>query len=150
MIDRRIRFWFLIVGCAFSFVWSPAFSQSNDRVPNERDQFIAVLEWSVDRQSEYVWPFASLKPARFRSVRMVVDQMPRAFPENSRRSVAVSAGRTLNVNGRPLPRSPRTGGREGYQIDLVEGRLRFTFSLPAGYKLDQQNAMIRLRLYRVE
>ena len=140
---------------------SPAVSQSFERnvggqpfseKVDQRDQFIAALEWSVDKQTEYVWPFESIKPAPFKSVRMLVEQMPRAWRERggARGSSSLSAYRSLKVNGNRLPRPQRNGSREEFRVYLEKGRLRFSFSVPDGFRLDTQSAIVRISLYRAE
>jgi hypothetical protein len=160
MTNERISLSRVFVLCCLLLLSCPtASSQSIDRgavqktffeTVAERDQFIAALEWSVDKQKEYVWPFESMRPARYASVRLVIDQMPRAWPESgsSKGSVSLSASRSLLVNGNKLPKPQRSGSREDYLVDLVDGRLRFSFVVPPGLKLDNQNSIIRIRLYR--
>lgn len=119
---------------------------------DQKDQFIAAFEWSVEKQTDYVWPFESIKPAPFKSVRMLVEQMPRAWPERggARGSTSLSAYRSLKVNGNRLPRPQRNDSREEFRVYLEKGRLRISFSVPAGFKLDTRSAIVRIRLYRTE
>jgi hypothetical protein len=116
---------------------------------DQEDEFIAVFEWSVEKQTDYVWPFESIKPAPFKSVRMFVEQMPRAWPDRggARDSSSLSAYRSLKVNGNRLPRPQRNGSREEFRVYLEKGRLRISFSVPAGFKLDTKSAIVRIRLY---
>ncbi len=153
--------WFGALGCTLLISWSPAFSQSVDRnlvevvlteSAEQRGQFIAAFEWSVDKSGEYVWPFESIRPAPYESVRMLVEQMPRAWPEKgkTRGSIPLSAYRSLRVNGNWLPKPQRTAGyQEEFRVYLVKGRLRFSFSVPYGFKLDPRNTIIRIKLNRV-
>lgn len=159
--QRRSLTRFLALCCLLLLSCSPLASQSPDRgfgeksfvgAFDQRDQFIAALEWSVDKQTEYVWPFESIKPAGYAQVRLLIDQMPRAWSErgNTRGSIPLSAARSLIVNGNKLPRPQRGSSREEYRVSLVDGRLRFSLNVPSGFKLDPQNAVIRIRLYRTE
>jgi hypothetical protein len=152
---------FVALCCALICSCLPVLSQSLDRslthkatteMVMQKDQFIAALEWSVEKQTNYVWPFESIKPAPFRSVRMLVEQMPRAWPEkgSSRGSISLSAHSSLKVNGNRLPKPQRRGSGEEFRVYLEKGRLRFSFSLPSGFKLDPQDAIIRISLYRAD
>ena len=134
---------FLALCCLLLLLRSPAVSQSFERDVgtksftekiDHRDLFIAALEWSVDKQTDYVWPFESIKPAPFKSVRMLVEQMPRAWPDRggARDSSSLSAHGSLKVNGNRLPRPQRNGSREEFRVYLEKGRLRLAFSVPAG------------------
>ena len=158
--------WLEAVGCVVLLSCSIAVSQSIDHNLaqkafaesaeteglDQKDQFIAAFEWSVEKQTDYVWPFESIKPAPFRSVQMLVEQMPRAWPERggARDSSSLSAYRSLKVNGNRLPRPQRNGSREEFRVYLEKGRLRISFSVPAGFKLDTRSAIVRIRLYRAE
>jgi hypothetical protein len=151
----------LVLCWALPFSCAPALSQSLDRsftheaateMVMQKDQFIAAFEWSVEKQTNYVWPFESIKPAPFKSVRMLVEQMPRAWPEkgSSRGSISLSAYSSLKVNGNKLPKPQRRGAGEEFRVYLEKGRLRFSFSVPSGFKLDPQDAIIRISLYRAD
>ena len=120
---------------------------------SQHDQFIAAIQWSVQKKQDYVWPFESLKPAPYQSVLMVVEQMPRAWSDkgDSQSSVPLPAYRFLQLFGRRMPRPQRRiGSREEFKVGLEGGRLRLSFSMPSGYKLDPDYTTIRVRLYRVE
>ena len=158
--------WLGAVGCVVLLSCSIAVSQSIDHNLahktftesgrteglDQKDLFIAAFEWSVEKQPDYVWPFESIKSAPFKSVRMLVEQMPRAWPERggARGSTSLSAYRSLKVNGNRLPRPQRSGSREEFRVYLEKGRLRISFSVPAGFKLDTQSTIVRIRLYRAE
>jgi len=158
--------WLKAAGCLVLLSWSIVLSQSVEHNlaqkaftesvhsggVDQRDEFIAAFEWSVQRQTDYVWPFESIKPAPFKSVRMLVEQMPRAWPDRggARESSSLSAHRSLKVNGNRLPRPQRNGSREEFRVYLEKGRLRLSFSVPAGFKLDTRSAIVRIRLYRAE
>ena len=158
--------WLKVAGCPVLLSCSIVLSQSvehnldqkaftesaHSEGVDQRDEFIAAFEWSVHKQSDYIWPFESIKPAPFKSVRMSVEQMPRAWPERggARGSTSLSAYRSLKVNGNRLPRPQRNGSREEFRVYLEKGRLRISFSLPSGFKLDSQSATVRIRLYRAE
>ena len=118
---------------------------------NQKGQFIVAFNWSLDVGREYVWPFESMRPAPYDSVWMVIETMPRFWPEKNpgKRSISIPAYRLLRVNGRTLPRLHRIAGSEEFRIPLDRGRLRLSFSLPSGFKLDPQYAMIRVRLHKV-
>ena len=119
---------------------------------DQEGEFIAAFEWSVEKQTDYVWPFESIKPAPFKSVRMLVEQMPRAWPTRGRvrDSSSLSAYRSLKVNGNRLPKPQRNGAREEFRVYLEKGRLRISFSVPSGFKVEPKSAMVRVRLYRAE
>lgn len=159
--QRGPRRSFIALGCTLALSWSPALSQSVDyciaesvplRETDRRGQFIAAFDWSVDRSSNYIWPFESMGPAPYKSIWMVVERMPSAWPDRGRTkgAISLSAYRSLRVNGQSLPRPERvSGSQEGFQVSLVKGRLRFFFSVPAGFKLDTRNTTIRIKLYQV-
>jgi len=158
--------WLGAVGCLILLSGSIVVTQSVDRNlaqrdftgradterVDQKDLFIAAFDWSVEKQTDYVWPFESIKPAPFKSVRMSVERMPRAWPERGggRGSASLSAYRSLKVNGNRLPRPQRNGSREEFRVYLEKGRLRISFYLPPGFKLDTQSAIVRIRLYRAE
>jgi hypothetical protein len=139
----------------------PTFSQSVDRnfaesvstgEVDRRGQFIAAFDWSADRSSDYLWPFESMGPAPYKSIWMVVEKMPSAWTERGRAKGAIplSAYRSLRVNGQSLPKPQRVGrSQEEFRVSLVNGRLRFSFSVPSGFKLDPRNTTIRIKLYQV-
>ncbi|MCM3871823.1 MAG: hypothetical protein ND895_14165 [Pyrinomonadaceae bacterium] len=138
----------------------PAFSQSVDRnfaesvsksETDRRRQFIAAFDWSVDRSSDYIWPFESMGPAPYKSLWMVVEKMPSVWTERGKAKSAIplSAYRSLRVNGHSLPRPQVSGSQEEFRVTLVNGRLRFSFSVPSGFRLDAKNTMIRIKLYQV-
>ena len=157
---QTIFSWFGVLVFTVSLGRSPAFSQSRSWNPGEPvvenleepGEFIAAFDWSVERSRNFVWPFESLKPAPFDSVWLVVESMPRAWPEkrNGKTSVPLSASCCLHVNGRALPKAQGvTNSQKGFRIPLEQGRLRFAFSLPAGFKLDSRYTLIRIKLYQV-
>lgn len=155
------RRWFVAAVCTLVLSSLPAFAQFVDSDVSEsvsasekdrRGQFIAAFDWSVDRSSEYIWPFESMGPAPYKSIWMVVEKMPSAWADRGRPKGATSlpAYRSLRVNGQSLPRPQRvTGSQEEFRVSLVNGRLRFSFSVPSGFKLDSKNTMIRIKLYQV-
>jgi hypothetical protein len=62
----------------------------------------------------------------------------------------LSAHRSLRVNAQSLPKPLQvSGSQEGFRISLVNGRLRFSFAVPSGFKLDPKNRLIRIKLYQV-
>ena len=155
--------WLSVLGFILLLGWSTAFSQARSWQPVEpaaeklveQREFIAAFEWSVERSRDFVWPFKSLPPAPFDSVWMVVESMPRAWPERrgdkpgDKSSVLLSAYRCLQVNGRSLPKSRGVAdSQREFRISLEQGRLRVLFSLPSGFKLDSQYPLIRIRLYQ--
>lgn len=143
----------LLVGCLFTLLpgqnWS-ANHRAAER-PADRGEFIAAFDWSVERSHNFVWPFESLQQAPFNSVWMVVESMPRAWPgkRGDKSSVPLSAYCCLQVNGRSLPRPRRgTDSQKEFRIPLEQGRLRFSFLLPSGFRLDSRHTLIRMKLYR--
>jgi hypothetical protein len=150
--------WFSVLGFTLLLGCSTAFSQSRSWKPGapvaenlaEHGAFMAAFGWSVERSRNFVWPFESLPPAPFDSVWMVVESMPRAWPEKrgGKSPVPLSAYCCLQVNGRSLPRPPRVTEKE-FRISLERGRLRLSFSLPSGFRLDASYPLIRIRLYQV-
>ncbi|HEX7296907.1 MAG TPA: hypothetical protein VF251_14225 [Pyrinomonadaceae bacterium] len=120
---------------------------------SRHNQFIAAFEWSVQKKPDYVWPFESLKPVPYQSVLMVVEQMPRAWSDrsDSQTSTPLPAYKFLQLFGRRLPRPQRrSASGEEFKVGLEGGRLRLSFSMPSGYKLDPDYTTIRVRLYQVE
>lgn len=136
-----------------------AASQSRSSNPNEtahdngvdQGRFIAAFEWSVERNRNYVWPFESLPPAPYDAVWFVVESMPRAWSEKrvEKASVPLSAYTCLRVNGRSLPKPRVMDQPQEFVVSLEKGRLRFLFTLPAGFKLDSRYAIIRVQLYQI-
>ncbi|MGH9875517.1 MAG: hypothetical protein ACRD9S_23930 [Pyrinomonadaceae bacterium] len=144
----------LLLGCSNALSQSRSWNPGEPVAENlaEHGEFIAAFDWSVERSSNFVWPFESLKPAPFDSVWLVVERMPRAWPEKRGRktSVPLSADRCLQVNGRSLPKPQRvTDSQKEFRISLEQGRLRFSFSLPSGFKLDSRYTLIRIKLFRL-
>jgi hypothetical protein len=161
-IDHQtmISSWIGLLGFTLLLGCSTAVSQTRSWSPGElvaenlaeHGEFIAAFDWSVERSGNFVWPFESLKPAPFHSVWMVVESMPRAWPEKrgDKTSVPLSVYRCLQVNGRSLPKPQRvTDSQKEFRISLEQGRLRFSFSLPSGFRLDSRYTLIRIKLYRV-
>lgn len=118
---------------------------------HQRGEFIAAFSWSAEKASEYVWPFESMKPAPYESVRVVVEAMPRVVPNSkSTGSITLDAFRSLRINGRmPQGSSRRSNGPEEFRVRLERGRLRFSIQLPPGFRVDPKNAIVRIRLYQV-
>lgn len=128
-----------------SFGELAAFGNSSDA------SFIAAFDWTVDLRPTFVWPVDAVPPAPYKAVWVVVERMPRAWVETRRHkpSTTLSASECLRVNGRPLPKPrPMTESREAFRVLLSEGRLRFSFLLPPGRKLDSSYNIVRIRLYR--
>ena len=160
--QRGLRRRIVALGCTLACSWSPALAQSIDcdfaesvsmSGTERRGQFIAAFDWPVERSSNYIWPFESMGPAPYKSIWMVVEKMPGAWTERGRakRAISLSAYRSLRVNSQLLPRPHRgTGSQEEFRVSLVNGRLRFSFSLPSGFKLDPGNTTIRIKLYQVD
>lgn len=120
---------------------------------DKKGQFIAGFEWSVDRSNEFIWPFQSMRPASYDAVWMVVEKMPRVWPENGKaiESVGLSAYRALRVNSRALPKPKRiSGSYEAFRVTLQNGRLHFSFLLPARSRLDSSSTIVRIKLYKVD
>ncbi len=158
--NRKTLFWpgvlgvTILLGCPTAVAQSRSSNPSGSAVEHgaEHGRFIAAFDWSVERSRNFVWPFESLPPAPYDSVWMVVESMPRAWPEKrgEKNSVALSAYCCLQVNGRPLPKTERvTDLQKEFRVSLEQGRLRFSFSLPSGFRLDSRYTLIRIKLYQV-
>jgi len=120
---------------------------------SERRQFIAAFDWSVERSESYTWPFEATKPAPDKTVWIVFERMPRVWSERgrSKTSIGLAAPRVLRINGQPLPKPQRVNGsEEAYRVSLVNGRLRFYFSLPWGVKLAPGHTTVRVKLFQVD
>jgi hypothetical protein len=152
--------WLSVLGFTLLLGCSTAFSQSGSWNPGEpvaenlaeHGEFIAAFDWSVERSRSFVWPFESMRPAPYESVWMVVEKMPRAWPEKrgDKASVPLSVYCCLQVNGRSLPKPQRvTDSQNEFRVSLEQGRLRFSFSLPSGFRLDSRYTLIRIKLYQV-
>lgn len=143
----------LMLGCSTAFSQSRRFNPGEPVAENlaEHGEFIAAFDWSVERRRNFVWPFESLKEAPFDSVRMVVESMPRAWPEKrgDKTSLPLSPYYCLQVNGRPLPKPRAPDSEREFRVTLERGRLRFSFSLPSGFRLDSRYTLVRITLYRV-
>lgn len=137
----------------FSESGSSKLADSTAIIPvDQKGQFVAAFDWSVDKSHDYTWPFESIHPAPYDSVWMVVERMPRAWPEKRAEKVSVqlSAHCCLQVNDRPLSKPPRvTDSQREFRVSLEQGRLRFSFSLPSGFRIDSRYALIRIKLYQV-
>ena len=159
--QRGLRRWSVALGCTLALSWSPAFSQSIDyelaesvsmSETDRRGQFIAAFDWSVVRSSDYIWPFESMGPAAYKSISMIVEKMPSVWTQRGKvkGAIPLSAYRSLRVNGQSLPKPQRVSrSQEEFRVSLVNGRLRFSFSVPSGFKLDPKNTTIRIKLYQV-
>ncbi len=115
-------------------------------VPDRRERFIAAVDWFVDRTPEFVWPFESMQPAPFESVRMVVESMPWSVigGGKDRRSEPLLASRHLRINGRlqKAIRVTRATSNQPEQreflVKLDGGRLRLRLVVPAGTTFDSK------------
>lgn len=113
--------------------------------------FIAAFDWTVDLRPSFIWPVDAVPPAPYKAVWVVVERMPRAWDDMRRHkpSTTLSAAECLRVNGRALPKPrPIAESREAFRVLLSDGRLRFSFLLPRGRKLDSSYNIVRIRLYR--
>ena len=135
---------------------NPSESAPTDNL-GRRGRFIAAFDWLVERSPEFVWPFESMRPAPYDSVRMVVERMPRVVDgkRKEQKSDPLIASRHLKINGRlqkPV-RSVRrpVGGRESEQqeflVKLEQGRLRLTLRSLPGKTFDPEHRVIRVKLF---
>lgn len=134
--------------------WPVVELESPDQAPTGK--FITAFEWSVARSSEFVWPFESMRPAPYDSVRMVVETMPwvLAVGEKDKRAKPLIASRHLRINGRlqnyvrlVRPAGNRQSEQQEFLVKLDRGRLRLALILPKGRTLDPEHAFIRVKLY---
>jgi hypothetical protein len=153
-----LSFWFsvwaftLLTGCpaAFSQPRSQSASEPAAEDGAAPGAFIAALEWSVERSRVFVWPFESLPPSSDDSVWVVIESMPRAWTgghgEQASRPLAADA--CVRLNGRSLPEARLSHARQAIRVPLERGRLRFSFSLPSGVRLDSRDTSVRIKLYQ--
>ena len=126
-------------------------------IPDRKERFIAAVDWSVDRTPEFVWPFESMKPAPYESVRMVVESMPRSVNggRKDRAAEPLVASRHLRINGRlqkPIRVIRSTSNQpeqQEFMVKLDQGRLRLKLVVPAGTIFDRRHAMVKVKLYEV-
>lgn len=135
-------------------------SQPLARIPavtDRKDRFIAAVDWFVDKNPEFIWPFASMRAAPYESVRMVIEWMPLIVMGRGKdkRPEALVASRHLKINGRlqkpvriirPTSNQPE---QQEFLAKLEGGRLRLTLILPPGATLDPEHALVRVKLYEV-
>ena len=131
--------------------WLPA--RSVDR----KDRFITAFNWDVERSKDFDWPFASMQPAPYESVRVVIESMPWTFDEKNKtkKSQPMIASQLLKINGRLLKpiRSvagqigSRLGEQQEFLAKLNQGRLRLNLVIPPGRVLDPEHRVIRVKLY---
>lgn len=115
--------------------------------PDQKGEFVAAFEWSVNRSHDYTWPFESIRAAPYESVWMVVEKMPRAWPEKrgDKYSAPLSVYCCLQVNGNRLPKPQRVADSQTeFRVSLEHGRLRLSFSLPPGFRLDSRYSSFAL------
>jgi hypothetical protein len=72
----------------------------------------------------------------------------RAVRRPSRGRISLSAYRFFEGQRRSLPKLSTAGSQEEFRVFLAKGRLRCSFTVPSGFKLDPQNAIIRIKLYQ--
>lgn len=121
----------------------------------QRGPFIAAFEWSVARSGDFLWPFESMRPARYDSVRMVVSTMPWVVVDGKKgkRIEPLTASGHLRINGRlqkpvrPVRPENRQTEQQEFLVKLDRGRLRLTLIVPPGTTLDPEHAFIRIKLY---
>jgi hypothetical protein len=125
--------------------------------PDRKERFIAAFDWLVDRNPEFVWPFESMQPAPYESVRMVVESMPRIVV-GGRKDKAFEplvASRHLRINGRlqkpirVIRSASNQPEQQEFMVKLDQGRLRLRLVVPAGTIFERGNAMVKVKLYEV-
>lgn len=125
--------------------------------PDRKERFIAAVDWFVDRTPEFVWPFESMQPAPYESVRIVVESMPWSVIDgrNDKPSEPLVASRHLKINGRlqkPIrvirSRSNQPEQQE-FLVKLDRGRLRLKLFVPVGTIFDHRHAVVKVKLYEV-
>ena len=126
-------------------------------IPDRKERFIAAVDWFVDRTPEFVWPFESMQPAPYESVRMVVESMPWRVSggRKDKESEPLVASRHLRINGRlqkPIRVIRSTSNQPEQQEFLVKldgGRLRLKLVVPSGTIFDRRHAIVKVKLYEV-
>jgi hypothetical protein len=126
-------------------------------IADRKERFIAAVDWLVDRTPEFVWPFESMQPAPYESVRMVVESMPWSLigGRKDKGSEPLVASRHLRINGRlqkPIRVIRSTSNQPEQQeflVKLDQGRLRLKLVVPAGTIFDDRHAMVKVKLYEV-
>ena len=126
-------------------------------IPVRKERFIAAVDWSADRTPEFVWPFESMPPAPYESVRIVVESMPWSFigGQKDKGSEPLVASRHLRINGRlqkpirVIRSTKNQPEQQEFLVKLDRGRLRLKLVVPAGTILDQKHAVVKVRLYEV-
>lgn len=132
-------------------------TRASDVIPDRKERFITAVDWSVDRTPEFVWPFESMKPAPYESVRLVVESMPWSVigGRKDKASEPLVASRHLKINGRlqkPIRVIRSTSNQPEQQEFLVKldrGRLRLKLFVPVGTIFDHRHAVLKVKLYEV-
>lgn len=133
----------------------PDGSDATGQVRPARGRFIVAFEVRADGP-EFVWPLDTFPPARHGAVLLVVEEMPRVRTAASAAVWVLPAQRHLLINGRlrhPRRLSPaqeRGAGEDEFAVELLEGRLRLSVTLPAGAQPEARHRIARIALYEVE
>ena len=139
----------------FAAATTPAQSALEPLDAGPRGPFIAAFEWSVARRGDFLWPFESMRPAKYGSVRMVVSTMPCVVVDGKKgkRTEPLTASGHLRINGRlqkpvrPVRPENKQTEQQEFLVRLDQGRLRLTLIVPPGTTLDPEHAFIRIKLY---
>jgi hypothetical protein len=121
----------------------------------DRSTFLVAFELRADRREEFVWPHPSFPRAKYASVLLVVDGMPRVRVGKTGQLQAMTAAHHLKINGRLLePKdvvrclpSGRETTCEELVVGLEAGRLRLSLVLPGDAEIDPHQQRAHIPLY---
>jgi hypothetical protein len=120
--------------------------------------FIVAFELSPRKGFSFTWPYESMRPAPYKSVLVVVEEMPwvRSVRGGGDRPIALAASKQLRINGRDLEpirkrsAADKQASIERFLVPLDRGRLRFVLSIPAATTIDTLHSTARIKLYQTD
>ena len=116
----------------------------------ESSRFIVAFELTEENGFSVIWPFESMRPSTYETVIVVVEKMPRVRDDSKGvESELLIASRDLRVNGRRRKPSRIANRRAYFVVNLDQGRLRLSLSIPAGVSIDPENNTARIKLYQL-
>ncbi|HET9532840.1 MAG TPA: hypothetical protein VFQ92_20970 [Blastocatellia bacterium] len=117
----------------------------------ESSRFIVAFELCEENGFNFTWPFEPMRPAPYEKVLMVVEKMPRVQVEkNGGESEPLVASHHLKINGRRQKPYRITNKHTYFLVNLNQGRLRLSLSIPPGFTLDRQHKTASIKLYEFD
>jgi len=141
------------LGC-MTFLLCHSLSHQEDKGKARR--FIVGFELSAEKGLSLVWPLPAMPPSGYKSILMVVETMPRIYRQGGQSEPCdyLSAHRHLSVNGRTLPAGKKPPSAvpsdpQEFLLELQDGRLRLTLTIPSGWGIDPQHNAAVIKLFEV-